>query len=134
MLEVVEMIGPGQETVGKELVLDIHQCNSDKFSRESLEEFLITLCDEIKMQRKELFVWEYQSDPDKTDEEMEHLAGFSMVLFLVTSNITLHSWENSRKISLNIFSCKDYPVESTEEFCANWFSGEIRNSQCFFRY
>lgn len=123
-----------KEAIGKELVIDMHNCDKSKFSEENLKEFLINLCEEIKMERKELFVWEYNEDPNKSEIEMQHLAGFSMVLFLVTSNITLHSWQNSGRISLNIFSCKDYSVEATENFCKEYFKGTIRQINCFFRY
>ena len=34
---------------GKELILDLHDCNSDKFNRTDLEDFFIELCDLIDM-------------------------------------------------------------------------------------
>lgn len=111
-----------EDALGKELILDIHNCNVKRFSRESLEAFFKLLCCVIDMERTELFFWEYSDeDPIKT----EHLAGLSAVQFIKTSNITVHTFDNSGKICINLFSCKDFDTVVAKEFIENYFEGKI---------
>jgi S-adenosylmethionine/arginine decarboxylase-like enzyme len=82
--------------------------------------------------------WEYLEDPSK--EDFKHYEGhsicqFSVCQFILTSDIILHSWINSGRISLNIFSCKDYDEHKAEEFSAGWFdSKKVRQSITIIRY
>lgn len=124
----------GKQILGKELILDLEDCDFSKFSKESLSQFLKDLCLSINMIATEQFCWEYLEDPNRDAESMEHLAGYSFVQFLMTSNITLHSFDNSRKISLNIYSCKDFSEEDAEEFCKNHFNGKVIQAVTVLRY
>jgi len=124
-----------KNAIGKELVLDIHDCDSlSKLNTEEIKKFVIELCDFIDMTRTEVHVWEYFDDPDKDPEEFYHLEGISLIQFIKTSNITVHTFYNSLSVSLNIFSCKDFNEIEATEFCRKWFNGEIVNSVTIPRY
>jgi S-adenosylmethionine/arginine decarboxylase-like enzyme len=123
-----------QDAIGKELILDLYDCDINKMNRESLDNFFVSLCEKIDMTRTELFYWEYLSDDEKDPEEFSHLKGLSAVQFIKTSNITLHTFENDRKISLNIFSCKDFNAFEAEMFCLEYFNAQVKQSVTLCRY
>jgi len=113
---------------GKELILDIHNCNVLKFNRRDIESYLIELCDNIiDMEREDLHWWDYEDDLDGYKEAPDHLKGTSCVQFILTSTIVIHSLVDLKKIFINIFSCKDFDVEEAADFTKNYFSGVIRN-------
>jgi S-adenosylmethionine/arginine decarboxylase-like enzyme len=123
-----------REIIGKELLLDLDNCDILKFSRNDLSDFLKNLCKHINMTATEQFCWEYLDDPNRDEDSMTHLAGHSFVQFLMTSNITLHSFDNSRKISLNIYSCKDFNEEDATEYCKKHFNGNVLQAVTLLRY
>ena len=133
MSDIQDRINSG-EILGKELILDLYNCDTSLFTRESLETFLKSLVVHIDMTATELSCWEYLEDPDRDPEEFYHLKGYSFVQFLVTSNITLHSFDNIGKLSLNIYSCKDYDEKSAEEFCRDFFNAVVRQAVTVIRY
>ena len=112
---------------GKELILDIHNCDPSLFTREILEAFLAELCDLIDMERCDLHWWD-----DHVSEE-PHLRGISAVQFIKTSNITIHTIELMRHVYLNIFSCKDFNDNTATDFVENFFGGKIVNRVCIGR-
>lgn len=122
------------EILGVELILDLHNCDSNKFNNKTLNKFLKDLVKHVDMTATKLFTWEYLEDNTKSDENFFHLKGYSKVQFLVTSNITLHSFDNLKKMSLNIYSCKDFNEESATEFCKNYFNAEVKQSKTLLRY
>lgn len=107
---------------GKELILDLHNCDPATFNRASLTTYFIKLCDLIDMERRELHFWE--------DEQLiePHTKGISAVQFIVTSNITIHTLELLKTVYVNIFSCKEFDANVAEEFTVSWFGGEIAKS------
>ena len=133
MSEIQDRINSG-EILGKELILDLYNCDTSKFSKDSLATFLKDLCISIDMTATEQFCWEYLDDPDRDPESMYHLAGYSFVQFLMTSNITLHSFDNLKKLSLNIYSCKDYDEKVAEEYCRNYFNAEVKQAVTVLRF
>lgn len=113
---------------GKELVLDIHNCDVSKFNRTDIESYLIELCDNIiDMEREDLYWWDYEGDLSGYKEAPSHLKGTSCVQFISTSTIVIHSLVDLKKVFINIFSCKDFDVEEAADFTKNYFGGVIRN-------
>lgn len=111
---------------GKELVLDLHDCNLKTFTRKSIEKFFKVLCDEkIDMERETLYWWDYEGEPEEYAKAPPHLKGISAIQFIKTSNITIHTLDDPRRIYLNIFSCKDFDADIVQEFTENWFEGKI---------
>jgi len=91
---------------GKELILDIHECNINMFTREKLCEFFEILCDKIDMERCDLYFWDYDDCPEEYKKASDHLKGRSAIQFISTSNITVHTLDVLKKVFINIFSCK----------------------------
>lgn len=114
---------------GKELILDIHNCDPSTFTRESIRKYFKTLCKEIKMNPEKLCWWDdYGLEPELQQKEA-HTKGTSAVQFILTSNITIHTLDILENAYINIFSCKDFDADIAKEFSAKWFKGQIVNSQ-----
>ena len=109
---------------GKELIIDLHNCDTRLFTREIFEQFLKELCGLIKMEREDLHFWDYEGDHKAYKEAPPHLKGISLVQFIKTSNITIHSLDELRKLFLNVFSCKPFDAQTVVEFAEIFFVGE----------
>ena len=114
---------------GKELILDIHKCDSSTFTRKSIRNFFKELCDLIEMKRSRLVWWDDYGVPPEERETEPHLKGTSAVQFIETSNIVIHTLDILESVYLNIFSCKDFDMDVAKEFSREWFKGKIANSQ-----
>lgn len=119
---------------GKELILDIHNCDVSKFNRKDIENYLIELCDNIiNMEREDLYWWDYEDDLDGYEEAPSHLKGTSCVQFILTSTITIHSLVDLKKIFINIFSCKDFDPEIAAVFSEKYFGGKVKTYEVIMR-
>jgi S-adenosylmethionine/arginine decarboxylase-like enzyme len=112
---------------GKELILDLHDCNPETFSRQSLSDFLLALCHTIDMERQEVHFWDYEDRPEEYASAADHLKGTSVVQFISTSNITIHTLDVLKKVFINLFSCKDFDTQVATELCVDWFKGRPVN-------
>jgi len=65
--------------------------------------------------------------PEEQETE-PHLKGTSAVQFIETSNIVIHTLDILESVYLNIFSCKDFNADAAAKFSAEWFRGEIVDS------
>ena len=111
---------------GKELILDLHNCNNTElFNRKDLTNFFKALCILIDMERCDLHFWDYKGEEAEYRKAPIHLRGTSAVQFISTSNITIHTLDEMRRVYLNIFSCKEFSPEIASEFCKNYFDGEV---------
>lgn len=106
---------------GKELVLDLHECDSSTFTRKSIRKYFKELCKLIDMQREAIHWWDDLYTPEDEKETLPHLVGTSAVQFIRTSNITIHSLDIMKRVYLNIFSCKDFDSEVAKNFSVKWF-------------
>ena len=113
---------------GKELILDMHECDSSTFTRKSIRNFFTELCDLIEMKRSRLVWWDDYGVPQEEHETEPHLKGSSAVQFIETSNIVIHTLDILESVYLNIFSCKDFDANVATEFSQEWFKGKIVNS------
>lgn len=118
---------------GKELILDLHNCDSKKFNRSTLKKFFIELCDLIDMQRGELFWWDDYGLPKKDRETEPHLKGTSAIQFIKTSNVTIHTLDILKSVYLNIFSCKNFDSKKAGEFSRKFFKGKIAHQATIVR-
>ena len=110
---------------GKELIIDLHDCNPVRFTRKNIRNYFKKVCSQIDMERCKLYWWD---DLHSTEEEKEtepHLVGTSAVQFIKTSNITIHTLDVLRRVYLNVFSCKDFDESIVIRFSVKWFKGEI---------
>ena len=106
---------------GKELILDIHDCDETMFTKKNIQLFFDELCQLIDMEQVQVHWWE-----DHMSEE-PHLRGVSAVQFIKTSNITIHTLEKLKTVFINIFSCKDFDASNAADFTAFYFSGNVKN-------
>ena len=110
---------------GKELILDLHDCDLVTFTRKSIRNFLKELCDEVlQMEREDLHWWDYKGQPIEYAMAPDHLKGRSCVQFITTSTIVIHTLDTKKKVFINIFSCKDFDVDEVIKFTERWFKGE----------
>lgn len=113
---------------GKELILDIHNCDTSNFTRDGIEKFMVDLCKEIKMEREDLHFWDYNGDIDEYRKAPDHLKGTTAVQFIRTSNIVIHTLDVLMRAYINIFSCKDFDISIATQVCLHYFGGNVVNS------
>jgi S-adenosylmethionine/arginine decarboxylase-like enzyme len=100
---------------GMELIMDLHECDITKFSRENLDSFFKGLCDIAKMTPvgKPKYWKETSMEP--------HLRGYSGVQFIKTSDIIIHTLDITHDAYINFFSCKDFNVPQVIAFIVEHF-------------
>ena len=113
---------------GKELILDLHNCDPETFNRKKIKKYFKDICKAIDMKRSKLTWWDDYNIPEEEKQTEPHLKGTSAVQFIMTSNITIHTLDLLGAVYINIFSCKDFDCEIAKKFTANWFKGNIVNS------
>lgn len=118
---------------GKELILDLHNCNPGRFNRKAIRKFLRELCELIDMKRCELFWWDDYGLPVKKHQTEPHLKGTSAVQFIMTSNITIHTLDILRNVYLNIFSCKEFDAGRAAKFSRRFFEGKAASQIVVYR-
>lgn len=108
---------------GTELVLDFHDCDPTHFNADDLERYCKELCELIDMQKEDFHVW--ASDPKDYGKEPPHLYGTSVVQFIQTSSLVIHTLPKLRAIYLNIFSCKSFDPITVLLFTQEFFAGTL---------
>ena len=114
---------------GKELLLDLHNCDPSTFNRVSIQTFLEELCNLINMEREDLHWWDDLEVPIGKQETEPHLKGTTAVQFIRTSNIVIHTLNLLEVVYINVFSCREFDSNTISTFSANWFKGGIVHSQ-----
>jgi len=112
---------------GKELILDLHDCNPNTFNRESLDNYFNTLCTAIDMTQCERYFWDDIGVAEEDKQTSPHTKGTSAIQFILTSNITIHTLDDLEAVYINIFSCKDFDSSVAESMSINWFEGVLVN-------
>jgi S-adenosylmethionine/arginine decarboxylase-like enzyme len=114
---------------GQELVLDIHEADPREFTRDQISAFMRCLCDTVLyMEREDLHFWDYEDEPELKAQQPPHLKGISAVQFIKTSNVTIHTLDDLKKVFLNVFSCKKFDPDKAAAFAATYFQGKIARS------
>ena len=114
---------------GKELILDLHECNPSTFNRKSIRNYFKELCDLIEMERCELYWWDDYGVSLEEQQTEPHMKGTSAIQFISTSNITIHTLDLLENVYLNVFSCKEFDSDVVKKFSEDWFKGKTVNSQ-----
>ncbi len=113
------------DVYGKELIMDIHDCDPGMFTRKALRKYLKQVCAIMKMERADLQWWDYHGQKKEYKEAPDHLKGTSLVQFISTSDIVIHTLDVYKKMFINLFSCKDYDSEQVRKFTVKYFKGEL---------
>ena len=114
---------------GTELIIDLHRCDTGKFSRKELKRYCRELCAAIEMTPCKLVFWDDVGVPEKDKQSLPHTKGTSAVQFILTSNITIHTLDISGNAYINIFSCKNFDSRKAMKLTADFFGGKIVNKR-----
>lgn len=114
---------------GKELILDLHDCDPTTFTRESISKFFTTLCELIDMETCDLHFWDDVGVSESEQQTDPRTKGTSAIQFILTSNVTIHTLDILKRVYLNIFSCKDFHADMAIACAAQWFNGTLVNHQ-----
>jgi S-adenosylmethionine decarboxylase len=103
------------EPWGVSTCIDLYECDLSLMQdANAIREFVVFLCDRIKMRRYgETQVVFFGDEP--------RVQGFSMTQLIETSLISAHFANASRTIYLDVFSCAPYDSEDTARFAADYF-------------
>ena len=106
---------------GQEVLLDLHECDSSRFTRAEIRRYLEELCDLIDMERCDLYFWDDVEVPEEEQQTDPKTKGTSAVQFILTSTIVIHTLDLMKVAYVNIFACKDFDTDEAAEFTAKWF-------------
>ncbi len=115
------------EPYGKELILDLSDCNVETFTRKSIGNYFDQLCELIDMQAEDRHFWDDEGLTPELCQTNPKTCGVSAVQFILTSTIVVHSLTKLGKVYINIFSCKDFDVDAAREFTIEWFDSKVYN-------
>jgi S-adenosylmethionine/arginine decarboxylase-like enzyme len=110
---------------GKELILDLHHCKVDSFTRGVIRAYCRGLCQAIDMQPCDLHFFDDEDVAIAEQQTSPQTKGTSAVQFILTSNITIHTLDLLGAVYVNIFSCKDFDVEVAVLETLRWFGGHV---------
>lgn len=113
------------EPYGKELILDLAECDSSTFTRESIGNYFDELCELIDMEPEDRHFWDDVGVPEDEKQTNPKTKGTSAVQFILTSTIVIHTLELTKTAYVNIFSCKDFDTVKALEFTVKWFGARI---------
>ena len=103
---------------GIELILDLYDCNIKKFNEKDLREFIDLSCELAKMNKCGDPVFWTNNSPKA------HLNGISVLQFIETSNILLHTLNKLQRVYINFFSCKKFDTEIFIKFSSEYFESK----------
>jgi len=118
---------------GLELILDLHECNDEKFTRAEIERFCTELCELIDMERCDLHFWDDVGVPEEERQKDPKTKGTSAVQFILTSTIVIHTLDLMKAVYVNIFSCKQFDTDEAAKFTAKWFGSKDWNANVVVR-
>lgn len=118
---------------GKELILDLHNCDTETFNRTSIKKYFDELCVLIDMEQCEFHFWDDEGVPEEEKQTDPRTTGTSAIQFIITSNITIHTLDLLKSVYINIFSCKEFDSVLAGKFSKKWFNGTIVQARTFER-
>jgi len=113
---------------GYELIIDLKDCEVSFFTRDHLKNFCVALCKLIDMTPADIYFWDYGCDEKAKADAPAHLAGTTVVQFIETSDIRIHTLDKLRTAYINIFSCKSFSYDIAVEFSVRYFGGKVTNT------
>lgn len=114
-----------QTSYGKELILDLHDCEAVPFTRNQIRVYLKKLCEIIEMIPEDMHIWDYDPDSNAYHNAPSHLKGISAIQFITTSSIVIHTLDDLKKVYINVFSCKSFNSEDVRAFSEFVFDGKV---------
>ncbi len=114
---------PGEEIWGLEVSLDIHGCNDKIDNADAVKNYVVELCELIKMKRYGPCLVERFGAPG-TD-----LEGLSMFQFIETSCISGHFSPSTNSAYINVFSCADFDPEVVKAFTEKYYGAKAKETK-----
>ena len=114
---------PGEEIWGLEVSLDIHGCNGKIDNAEAVKNYVVELCELIKMKRYGPCLVERFGAPG-TD-----LEGLSMFQFIETSCISGHFSPSTNSAYINVFSCADFDPDVVKKFTEKYYGAKATDTK-----
>ena len=114
---------PARTTYGFELILDVHGCDPNTFTRDHLDDYFTRLCDLIDMEKCEVHFWDDVGVEIEEQQTLPHTKGTSAVCFILTSTIVVHTLDLLETVYVNVFSCKDFDPDAATAFTEQFFGG-----------
>ena len=109
---------------GKELILDLHDCDASRFTRSSIDQFCAGLCDLIDMERCDLHFWDDVGVAQDERQTNPKTKGTSAVQFILTSTIVIHTLDLMKTVYVNVFACKEFDTDEATTFVVDWFDAK----------
>lgn len=113
-----------KEPYGCELVLDMHECDAQTFTRTSIRGYFKKLCKAIGMTRCDLHFWDDVGVAPEEQQTSPHTKGTSAVQFIITSSVVIHTLDLMGAVYINIFSCKPFKRRVAEKLTTRWFGAK----------
>lgn len=121
---------------GKELILDLVNCNPEKFNRKDFRNFYDQLCDILGVEKGPVHFWDYNGfwynaycwlfeRESLKKNAPPHLKGTSAVQFIMTSSLVIHALDDLKTLYINVFSCDDFRNIIVSNFIRDYFEGKI---------
>ena len=117
---------------GKELVLDLHDCDPETFGQDSLDLFFGGLGELTGMELCTRYFWTMDECPEEW-RTVPHLNGTSAVQFISTSSFVIHTLTDLRAVYLNVFTCKDFDPKAAEEYARDFFRATVASATVIVR-
>ena len=86
------------------------------------------------MTRCELHFWDDVGVAPEEQQTSPHTKGTSAVQFILTSTIVIHTLDLMSAVYINVFSCKEFDKDKTEEFSIEWFKASDCHSHFIERH
>ena len=100
---------------GYHLMLDCSGCNDNIKDKQSIYNFVKELVDAIKMEAHGEPVIEFLL-PDEPNQ------GYSLMQLITTSNICAHFVNTNNSAYIDVFSCKEFNIETVKDVVNKYFS------------
>ncbi len=112
---------------GLHIAIDLGECDHQKISDgEYIKQFAIDLVDHIHMKR--------YGDPIAVRFGAEpKVQGYSLIQLIETSCIAGHFAEDTDRAFIDVFSCREFPPESTAHYCKEYFGAKKMEYATLFR-
>ncbi len=115
---------------GYSLALDASGCDTSRFTRQGVEEYLKDLCEVLDIKREDLYFWDYHDDPEGKAAAPPHMKGTSAVQFISKSTVVVHTLDDLKAAFVDIFTCGGLSVSDVRRVTENHFRCKT-NVACF---
>ena len=115
-----------QQPYGFEVLIDLAKADISKFTRAALNEFLDKLCiDILDVRPEDRHFWDDEGLPPEQCQTDPKTKGTTVVQFLLTSNVTIHTLDLLQAVYINIFVCREFDIDRAVNFSQKFFNANI---------